>query len=219
MLIKNKDNKKTWIHPSRKKILDTLHGRDNTKNTFGWTPEAKTKREVGDRWTDANGKEWEQKDGYISSVSKLDDVRAYIDSLSTCKNKECKTINPKGANLRFIRQTGFCINCLVEKEAKIRELGLFSEYENWKINSKVLGRLKDDLDKFEQALKDADTIPSFIQEDGTIEKWNFDGDVTKIKKDITNDIKQTKKLITKFQTAVDTDWEKIKEVYNEIFEL
>ena len=222
MLIKSKGNKdkKTWVHPSRKKILDTLYGRDTTKNTFGWTPEGgKTKREVGDRWTDVDGKEWEQKEGYIISVSKLDDVREYIDSLSTCKNKKCQTINPKGINLKFIRQTGYCINCMAEKEHNFRVKNLFNEYETWKMNTKLIGELKDNLPKYEQALRDADIIPSFVQEDGTIEKWSFDGDLEKIKNDIKEDIEKTKQLITETQSKIDIGWEKIKEVYNETFEL
>ena len=64
------DQKNKHIHKSRKKIIDTVYGRtSNTKDTFCWTPDAEKKREVGERWTDANGKEWEQKEGYKISVS------------------------------------------------------------------------------------------------------------------------------------------------------
>ena len=38
MLIKSKGNKdkKTWMHPSRKKILDVMHGRESGNATVGW---------------------------------------------------------------------------------------------------------------------------------------------------------------------------------------
>jgi len=220
MLIKSKGNKdkKAWMHPSRKKILDVMHGRDNGNATVGWTGGPKEKREVGDKWIDADGKEWEQHDGFISRVTQYDEARNYLNSLSVCKAKDCKTINPKGANLRFIKQTGFCINCLVDREAKLKQMNLFKPYENWKINSNALATFKDDLAKFEQARKDADTVPSFANADGTIERWSIEGDIEKVKKDLDSDIKNIKKLITKFQIAADKDWDTIKEVYNEIFE-
>ena len=219
MLIKSKGNKdkKTWMHPSRKKILDVMHGRDSGNATVGWD-KAKEKREVGDTWIDANGKEWEQHEGFKMAVTQYDEARAYLDSLTTCKSKECKTNNPKGANLRFIKQSGFCINCLVDREAIMRETGLYENYEFWKMNSNALGRIKDDLASFEQARKDADTVPTIVNEDGSIEKWSIDGDIEKVKRDLDSDIVGLKELIIKFQAAVDEDWEIIKEKYNEIFE-
>jgi hypothetical protein len=219
MLIKSKGNKdkKTWMHPSRKKILDVMHGRDSGNATVGWD-KAKEKKEVGDRWFDSNGKEWEQHDGFKIAVTQYDEARAYLDTLNTCKSKECKTGNPKGANLRFIKQSGFCINCLVEREAKLRVEGIYNNYEYWKMNSKALGTIKDDLAKFEQARKDADTVPSFVNENGSIEKWSIDGDIEKVKTDLDSDIEGLKELIITFQAAVDEDWEIIKEKYNEIFE-
>lgn len=218
MLIKSKGNKdkKTWMHPSRKKILDVMHGRESGNATVGWD-KAKEKKEVGDRWFDVNGKEWEQHEGFKSAVTQYDEAREYLDTLNTCKSKECKTFNPKGANLRFIKQTGYCINCLVERESKLRAEGIYQNYEYWKMNSNALGRIKDDLAKFKQARKDADTVPTIVNEDGSIEQWSIDGDIEKVKRDLDSDIAGLNELIIKFQTAVDEDWEIIKEKYNEIF--
>lgn len=218
MLIKSKGNKdkKTWMHPSRKKILDVMHGRESGTATVGWD-KVKEKKEVGDRWFDANGKEWEQHEGFKSAVTQYDEAREYLDTLNTCKSKECKTFNPKGANLRFIKQSGYCINCLVDREAKLRVAGIYKNYEYWKMNSQALGTIKDDLARFEQARKDADTVPTIVNEDGSIEKWSIDGDIEKVKRDLDSDIAGLNELIITFQAAVDEDWEIIKEKYNEIF--
>ena len=218
MLIKSKGNKdkKTWMHPSRKKILDVMHGRESGTATVGWD-KVKEKKEVGDRWFDANGKEWEQHEGFKSAVTQYDEAREYLDTLNTCKSKECKTFNPKGANLRFIKQSGYCINCLVDREAKLRAEGIYQNYEYWKMNSQALGTIKDDLARFEQARKDADTVPTIVNEDGSIEKWSIDGDIEKVKRDLDSDIAGLNELIITFQAAVDEDWEIIKEKYNEIF--
>jgi len=218
MIIKSKGNKdkKTWIHPSRKKILDTMKGIDSGNATLGWEAK-KVKREVGDKWTDADGKEWEQHDGFVMRVTQYDEARAYLDKLNTCKSKECKTFKLTAAHKKIIKKTGYCINCLVEREAKMREAGLYQNYEFWKINSNTLGQIQDDLKRFEQARKDADTVPTFVNADGSIEKWSIDGDIDKVKADLDSDIEGLKELIIKFQAAVDEDWDIIKEKYNEIF--
>ena len=77
--------------------------------------------------------------------------------------------------------------------------------------------IKDDLARFEQARKDADTVPTIVNEDGSIEKWSIDGDIEKVKRDLDSDIVGLNELIITFQAAVDEDWEIIKEKYNEIF--
>ena len=92
MLIKSKGNKdkKTWMHPSRKKILDVMHGRDNGNAVLGWEA-TKAERKVGDRWVDKDGKEWEQHEGFKASVTQFDDARNYMSTLVNCKANDCYT--------------------------------------------------------------------------------------------------------------------------------
>ncbi len=76
---KSFDEKSKGMHKSRKLIIDTVFGReDNTQRVFGYEKEAEKKREVGERWVDSEGKEWEQKEGYITNITKMDDVREYL---------------------------------------------------------------------------------------------------------------------------------------------
>ena len=63
----------------------------------------------------------------------------------------------------------------------------------------------------------SDTVPTIVNEDGSIEKWSIDGDIEKVKKDLDADIVGLNELIITFQSAIDEDWEIIKEKYNEIF--
>jgi hypothetical protein len=220
MLIKSKGNKdkKAWMHPSRKKILDVMHGRDNGNATIGWTGGPKEKREVGDKWIDADGKEWEQHEGFISRVTQMDGVRKYIQSLDECKNEKCKTGKLSGNNLIYVRKTGYCINCLAEKEHQFRVKGLWNDYENWKMTANQLAYVKDMLARFIQARKDVETQPQFIQADGSIEKWSFDGDIEQVKKNIEADIEEAVSEIERLEIEKETNFKKIKEVYNEIFE-
>jgi hypothetical protein len=97
-----KEFNKKFMHPTRRKLVDmVLTGGDYQKETFvSFTGADKkvVKRKVGERWTDENGKSWEQHEGGKIEVSELGDImaetRAYLDRLNTCKGEECKTIKP-----------------------------------------------------------------------------------------------------------------------------
>lgn len=219
-MAKRKDwgEKNKYIHKSRQKIIDTVYGRNsNTKDTFGWTPETEKKREVGEQWVDSDGKEWEQKEGYKISVSKYDDVRQYIDSLSNCKSTSCKTIKLNSYDLKMVRRTGFCMDCLAKRETEIRRLNLWKEYEDWKISQNEIGYFNDLYNKLEEAYKGAKQTTEIVQEDGTFEKWNFDGDIEELKKTISEDMDKVNILLTDLRNLRDASWEKIKDLYIPLF--
>jgi len=44
-----------------------LEGKIILKELFGYEKEAEQKREVGERWVDKDGKEWEQQKGFVSA--------------------------------------------------------------------------------------------------------------------------------------------------------
>ena len=89
---KSFEEKNKFIHPTRKKVIDTVFGRDdNSQRVHGYEGEESKRRKIGETWTDSSGTTWEQKDGYKASVNKLDDVRKYLDSLNTCSSENCET--------------------------------------------------------------------------------------------------------------------------------
>ena len=54
---KSFDEKSKGMHKTRKLILDTVFGReDKSQRVFGYEKETETKREVGEKWTDSDGK-------------------------------------------------------------------------------------------------------------------------------------------------------------------
>lgn len=217
---KSFDEKNKHIHKSRQKIIDTVYGRaSNTKDTFGWTPESEPqiKREVGERWVDADGKEWEQKEGFKISVSKYDDIRQYIDSLSTCKANDCNTIKLSSKDLMMIRRNGFCINCLTKRESLIMLKGKWDAYEKWKIASNEIGYFNEVQSKLEQAYKDAKQTTEIVNEDGTFEKWNFNGNIEELKQSILSDIESLGELLSNLRKVRDESWESIKELYVPLF--
>ena len=104
---KSFEEKNKYIHPTRKKVIDTVFGRDdNTQKTFGYEGEESKKRTIGEIWTDSSGVTWEQKDGFKTTVSKLDDVRQYLSSLKECKGTDCQTKIFSKIDKKVIIKTG-----------------------------------------------------------------------------------------------------------------
>ena len=186
---KSFEEKNKYIHPTRKKIIDTVFGReDNTQRVHGYEGETETKREVGEIWTDKEGKTWEQKDGYKISLSQMDDVRQYLEKLSNCKANDCKTIQYSNADKKVIRKTGLCVTCLRKMESSLREDGTYPFYEDYKITNNQLSYVTDLKAQFEEALKGVSQTLEFVNEDGTIQKWHYEVDIDKVKEDLQKDI-------------------------------
>ena len=186
---KSFEEKNNYIHPTRKKIIDTVFGRDdNTQKVHGYEGEVETKRNVGEIWTDKEGKKWEQKEGYKISVSQLDDVRAYLEKLNTCSAEDCNTIQYGKADKKLIRKTGLCSNCLAKMETKLRIDGTYPFYVDYKITRNQIAYVRDLKMRFEDALTGLSKTLEFVNEDGRIEKWNYDVDMDKVKEDLQKDI-------------------------------
>jgi hypothetical protein len=192
----NQNNK--YIHKSRKKIIDTVFGReDNTKRVFGYDGEIEenVKREVGEIWTDKDGKTWEQKEGFKVSVSQFDDVRQYLQKLNTCSNESCKTIQYSHVDKKVLRKTGMCLNCLQEFETQLKIDGVFGYYEDYKMTRNKLAFAKEMKQRFEDALNSVTDELQMVMEDGSIHKWHWDVDIDKVKKDLQKDIKDAEESI------------------------
>lgn len=190
------DETNKHIHPTRKVIIDTVFGTgDDNKHTFGYDAPVEPKREVGDVWEDADGSKWEQKEGYKATVTQMDDIRAYLDKLSECSADECKTITYGYADMKLIRKTGLCADCLAKQETQLREDGTYVFYEDYKITRNQLAYIRDLQARFVDALGGVSQQIEFINEDGSIEKWKYDIDINKVKADLESDIKGAEEAI------------------------
>ena len=186
---KSFDEKSKGMHKSRKLIIDTVFGReDNTQRVFGYEGEVSQKREVGERWTDKEGKEWEQQEGFVSAVTQMDDIRKYLDKLNTCSNADCPTTKPSMTDKRLIRKTGLCIVCLAKQERELKLDGTYTFYEDYKITLNKLGFVRDTKAQYEEALLGIKQQIEQVTEDGRVEKWTWDIDIEKVKADLRQDI-------------------------------
>jgi hypothetical protein len=213
-----KEFNKKFMHPTRRKLVDmVMHGKEYEKESFisfSGADKEKIKRKVGEKWTDENGKSWEQLEAGKIETSDLGDtmaeVRAYLDRLNTCKGDKCKTIKPGRVDKKLISKTGYCTNCLAEKETQIKADGLWKEYEEYKIYSNMIGYGNDVLAQFRQALTDCKQEYDMVNEDGTIEKWRMERDVNEMKAEISADIEKYEKEIEQLIDLRNTAYDKLK---------
>jgi hypothetical protein len=186
---KSFEEKNKHIHKSRQLIIDTVFGNtDDNQNVFGYEKEVEQKREVGEKWTDKNGVEWEQKDGFKTNLTKMDEVRAYLQKISRCSSEDCKTIKYSTADKKAIVKTTLCLECLAKQESVLRKDGTWPFYEDYKITLNKLGYVRDLKAQYEEALQGITQQVEMVNENGTISNWQWDIDIEKVKEDIKTDI-------------------------------
>ena len=191
-----KEFNKKFMHPTRRKLVDmVMHGAEYEKESFisfSGADKEIIKRKVGEKWTDENGKSWEQTEGGRIEFSELGDImaeaRAYLDKLNSCKSDNCKTIKIGRVDKKLISKTGYCLHCLTIRESQIKVDGLWEAYEDYKIFSNMISYGTDIVSQFQQAYNDAKQTYEVVQEDGTIEKWSMERDVEELKAEILLDI-------------------------------
>jgi len=214
-----KEFNKKFMHPTRRKLVDmVLTGGEYEKTTqisFSGADKEIIKRKVGEKWTDGNGKSWEQTEGGRIEFSELGDImaeaRAYLDKLNTCKSDNCKTIKVGRVDKKLISKTGYCLHCLTLREAQIKLDGLWEAYEDYKIFSNMIAHGTDIVAQFQQAYNDAKQTYEVVQEDGTIEKWSMERDVTELKAEILTDITKFEEEIEQATKLRNEAYEKLKD--------
>ena len=210
---------KKFMHPTRRKLVDmVLTGGDYQKEafiSFAGADKKIIKRKVGEKWTDENGKSWEQTEGGRIEFSELGDImadaRAYLDALNRCKSDTCKTIKITRADKKLISKTGYCLNCVALREAQIKYDGLWNAYETYKTTSNMIAHGKDVVAQFQQAYNDAKQEYEVVNEDGTIEKWSMERDVNELKAEILTDIINFEKEIEEVTKLRNEAWELLKD--------
>ena len=66
------------------RVKDMLDGNYKSKIQSGYIGEKEEERKIGDKWTDVDGVEWEQKNGYHVKVNKLANVGIFKGTCKTC---------------------------------------------------------------------------------------------------------------------------------------
>ena len=214
-----KEFNKKFMHPTRRKLVDmVMHGAEYEKESFisfSGADKQIIKRKVGEKWTDDDGKSWEQLEAGKVQTSELGDImaetRAYLDKLNSCKGEGCKTIKLSRHDKKLVSKTGYCLACLVKKESQIKIDGLWDAYEDYKIYSNMIAYGNDVVAQFKQAYRDAKQTYEVVQEDGKIEKWSMERDVEELKAEILLEIVNFEGEIEQATKLRNEAYEKLKD--------
>lgn len=214
---KSWDEKNKYIHSSRKKVIDTVFGReDNTRKNFGYEA-ATVRRKVGDVWEDEFWR-YEQMDGFVSKTGKnhevYQEIRKYIRSLEECQNTECVKQKFGPTDKALIKQTGFCVDCLVIIEEEIKRLDIWEVYEKWRMFRKAIDIGKDSIAQITQGIKDLKPYYEQILEDGRIERWDLPKPMDEMRKEMEEEIEKIQSGIKELQEDIVIYDEKLKGIDN-----
>ena len=102
------------------RVQDMLDGTHGGKIQVGYSTVEETHK-VGDTWTDIDGVQWEQKNGYRSKISKVN--KGIADECSDCN----KWIT-KGRDRDTYNRMGRCFYCQIDFEVDLKNKG---KWEDW----------------------------------------------------------------------------------------
>jgi hypothetical protein len=151
-------------------------------------------RHVGDKWTDEDGNEWEQKEGYALRLGKdwQQDLQASLNTFANCPKEVCTCTLPNKYDKKMKAIHDMCFDCVIAMEHKLRIQGKYEEYEKEKIKKNVLAWLAE-AEKEKEILADVLSRVEFANEFGDVEKWNTTINKEDLLKQITEQFEEFKK--------------------------
>ena len=211
----SKDFKKKYMHPTRRKLVDMVHTGKYEKNaTIGYEGKKET-RKVGDVWEDEHHR-YEKKEGFIVKTGKnseqFQEIRKYLEEKTKCKNPDCKTIKFTKKQKQFIQKGGYCMDCTVEREHHLRVKGVFKEYSDYKVFTRMLIFGKTKLDELKQSLADLKEEYEMIGSEGKVtETWKLPKPIEEVRADINEMISNGEKEIQQVEEERNKAFEKLRE--------
>lgn len=175
-----------------KKLLNNQHESQNQIQVgYGGETTDRPIRKVGDKWTDSDGNEWEQKEGYSMKLGKewQQELHQYLNSFPKCPKETCTCAMPKRMDEKMKMIHGMCFDCVIDMEAVIKKEGRWEEYTNGILNSNKNATLED----IEKAIDSwfVEKADSFVSENGEVENW-AGGDKTKVYEEIKKELEKAK---------------------------
>ena len=171
-----------YIYPKR--IQEILKG-GNPLIKVGWNKNLdgndveykENKHEVGDRWIDADGKEWEQKEGYTISVPRyIEEARVPYACPKCSKDMYDKE---QKLNIKFYWIRGHCFDCQLKEETQVRVSGNWKKYEQTILIQNIMSFLNDSKKEILEYLPKITNKFEYVTEDGKLESW--EGDMSGVK--------------------------------------
>ena len=169
--------------------------------TVGYTGNTNQYHKEGTSGVDSKNIKWKRENGQNIKLTK---TQADIIREAIGKGLDCKKcgLNYKFAgkhDVKFLHRTGLCSDCLIDYETKLRIVGIYPDYENYKMISYELGSIKDVKEKLKEVIKfftkDSGDIEMICNSEGFIERWRHNNP-TEILTGAKRDLKLATKRIT-----------------------
>lgn len=176
--ILKKEFKKSDVDRVRNLIKKDFNS--STKLQVGYKKTSKRYKE-GDIWED-DGKKWTIKNGLKQNITKLDSAKKAVRIPLVCP--VCGKPMKHHLDKKMYKIHGFCFDCTVKMEHKLRIAGLYKKYEKRMME----GNLRSFISDIEQWAEDAVNMSSnFVTEAGDIEEWKSNsGKNSNLLKDVKN---------------------------------
>ena len=211
-----KEFNKKYMHPTRRKLVDMIHTGQYDKNTTIGYDKVEQTRKVGDVWEDEHHR-YEKKEGFIVKTGKnseaFQEIRKYIEEKSKCKNSECETIKITKKDKKFIEKGGYCMECTIDREHQIKTAGVWEEYQNYKVWTRMIIFGKTKLESYEQSLSELKEEYEMMGSDGKItETWRLPKPIEEVRKEIRELIDYGQKEIEELEEKRNLAFEKLRDV-------
>lgn len=135
-----------------------------TKSQTGYQKKYSHHKE-GDIWEEG-GKQWTISNGIKQNITKLDKVKKVVRMPLCCP--KCENRMKKRLDEKMYKIHGFCFDCVVVYETKLKHAGLFDEYEKQMTVGNIQGFIKNLEAWIKESLEDN---ISMVTEAGDTEDW------------------------------------------------
>lgn len=154
-------------------VRDYLNG-ERPVSIFGYTGKKYVKRAEGETWTDDSGQDWVQRSGGPQKVNRVANIIREAMGVQKCQCGQDIKWGSKRDRL-FYNKTGKCEECLIQYETKLRIVGIYPDYETYKMASNELGGMKDFKSKIEETISyfsgDQTDVTMLCNSEGFTERW------------------------------------------------
>ena len=155
-------------------------------------------RKVGERWTDAHGKHWIQKEyGPQTETPVMDIIREEMKRKCSKCGKDIVWGTRQDEKMHA--KTGICFDCQIALETDLKVKGLYPAYEKQKMLNNELSYLKEVkkyLSESKIYLEEHDVF-TYVNSNGLVEQWDNvarDDVLKNIKKDFVRCLKEIKRV-------------------------
>jgi|TARA_R110000868_G_scaffold8843_6_gene45091 hypothetical protein len=169
----------------------------------GYTEEINNStRKEGEEWEDGQGRKWVWKNGSKRRVPK----KVIIDNKQICKQCNADVRWGNYLDSQVWPKTHLCYDCFTLNETKMKMDGTWEYFDKIRDFKNEKSALSEYKKKFDETLKwceEKDGKPlEFINEDGSIEKWEGETGLAKIKEDVLKDLEYVNARLSEIDTFI-----------------